>query len=165
MSNLRMRDGSWSTCFLVSTPRESVALSHKVTNVLHVHITFELYRRCTVLAQCYRWQKFVHSSDCCRLTFRCLRCGGEHRSAACDSPRTTNLCRNAQTVAGNTPPTIKAVPCIKPNWRRLKNAKSKPTPRALTTTTALKPTTSTATPTALTPNCRHQGKLPSPAHQ
>ena len=50
VSNLRTRDDTISTCFLVSTSAESVALLQKVTKVLFKKITFEPYRRRNVLA-------------------------------------------------------------------------------------------------------------------
>ena len=146
VSNLRMRDGTKSTCFLVSSPSESVALLQKITNVLQMRISFEPYRRRTALAQCYRCQRFGHSSDCCRLPFRCLRCGGEHRSADCGSPRNDQFVPKCANCGGQHSANYRGCPLYKTKLEALKNAKPNTTPRAPASSIAPKPTTPTPTP-------------------
>ena len=101
-----MRDGSRSICSLVSTSAESVALLQKVTNILVKRISFEPCR--------FRLGVFVaaESTGTRLATARAM----------------TNLCLSAQTVAGSTPPTTRALPCTKPNLGRLQPLKQIPHP-------------------------------------
>ena len=104
-------------------------------------ITFEPYRRRTVLAQCYRCQRFGHSSDCCRLPFRCLRCSGAHRSSDCDKPRSEDFVPKCANCGGQHSANYKGCPLHKIKLEALKTSKPSQISRApATATTTPKPT-------------------------
>ena len=67
VSNLKLKNGTPSSCYLLSTPHSSLDNLKSITHILNMHVTLEPYRRRSSLPQCYRCQKFGHSSECCFL--------------------------------------------------------------------------------------------------
>ena len=87
VTNLQKRDGTKSTCYLVSTSKSSVENLTKISSVYSLKITIEPYNRRSSIPQCYRHQRFGQSSECYSLPYKCLKCGQFHQTNSCPLPK------------------------------------------------------------------------------
>ncbi|GFQ85580.1 putative RNA-directed DNA polymerase from transposon X-element [Trichonephila clavata] len=70
-----------------------------VSNCCYMSITWDSFRRRPGATQCYNCNYFHHSSQCCDIKTRCLKCAQEHRTSDCPiKERTENPeCINCKT--------------------------------------------------------------------
>jgi hypothetical protein len=91
---LKGRNGRGLDMFLVQFPRSEMSESiYAITNLMFVTVKIEAFRtRPGTVAQCFKCQRFGHSSINCGHAARCVKCSEEHLANEC--PRE----RNSSTV-------------------------------------------------------------------
>lgn len=61
----------------------------KIDTLFHSKICVEEPRQKRLLAQCTRCQRYGHTKRYCNLSFRCVKCAGQHDSTLCNKSRET----------------------------------------------------------------------------
>lgn len=75
--------------FLVTVPQEQKINEIKTIKIMdHCKVQWEPYFKKRNYTQCYRCQRFGHSSNNCNLTPRCLKCPGFHLYTECTLQKT-----------------------------------------------------------------------------
>lgn len=79
--------------FLVELPSDKVASSVlELKEVLHMKVRAEAYKPPKTPTQCFRCQRFGHTTSCCKARPRCVKCGQEHGSKDCEATREDFKC-------------------------------------------------------------------------
>lgn len=125
---------------LLHVPRSELNKYYKnLETLVTVTVTVEPYKK-RFLTQCYNCQRFNHSSNCCNLAAKCVKCGQKHASKECDKPTSTAAkcanCGNEHTANYRGCPTYQKVwQTRKPVYTHPSNAQirsSKATPNGNT---------------------------------
>jgi hypothetical protein len=97
--SLKGRNSHLLDMFLVQLPRSSnFSKIYQLSSLLFVKVTVEAFRpRPGKVAQCFRCQRYGHSSINCSHPQRCVKCAGEHHASACPlkiTPQSAASCCN-----------------------------------------------------------------------
>lgn len=106
----------------VLTLKNTPALVEKLDSLKKINrldVSFETYTP-TGVPQCYRCQRFGHSSLTCNLTPRCLKCSGPHRAKDCNVQKEYFKCANCM---GNHTANYKGCP-LHPDNKNYKSTKN-----------------------------------------
>lgn len=70
--------------FIITTKKEvTLGQLNKLSGILYHKVKFEKYISNSQTTQCFRCQRFDHSSKHCNLKYRCVICGEEHDAKDC----------------------------------------------------------------------------------
>ncbi|GFX83862.1 uncharacterized protein TNCV_2546531 [Trichonephila clavipes] len=78
---------------------ENVNVIYQVSSCLYMQIKLDLFKKGNRITQCYNCNYFHHASQNCNMKTRCLKCGQNHRSGACEIKEKIEnpLCTNCNT--------------------------------------------------------------------
>ncbi|GFW16117.1 nucleic-acid-binding protein from transposon X-element [Trichonephila clavipes] len=78
---------------------ENVNDIYQVRSCLYMQIKLDPFRKSNRITQCYNCNYFHHASQNCSMKTRCLKCGGNHKTGACEIKEKIEnpLCINCNT--------------------------------------------------------------------
>lgn len=79
---------------LANVPQDSVEKYYGTQNINYYKVKIVPYTS-NAVAQCFNYQGYGHSSLCCSLEPKCVKCAQSHAFKTCTKPRDTNAkCAN-----------------------------------------------------------------------
>lgn len=120
VTRIKNKDGEETKIVQVTINKQDSEKIYKLEHVNNLKIKVEPFRRKTGPTQCFKCQRFGHSSYTCHLTPMCVKCGKSHEKTMCqrnDKQGDKLMCANCK---GDHPANYRGCPAYKEKLTQLK---------------------------------------------